>query len=78
MAMTLVFFVFKELNSHFLQTIEAIVLSCIVSNYNFHRLWFMLPWNQPANQPTRQPARQPSNIFKAQHAFGKAGHNIDE
>jgi len=38
MTLTLVFFVFKELNSHFLQTIEAIVLSCIVSNYNFHRL----------------------------------------
>ncbi|TGO25655.1 hypothetical protein BPAE_0075g00100 [Botrytis paeoniae] len=35
----------------------------------------MKPTNhQPANQPTSHPAI----IFKAQYAFGKAGHNINE
>ncbi|TEY65922.1 hypothetical protein BOTCAL_0135g00090 [Botryotinia calthae] len=38
----------------------------------------MKPPSQPAHQPTKQPSRQPSNIFKAQYAFGKAGHNINE
>ncbi|KAF5871988.1 uncharacterized protein Bfra_009015 [Botrytis fragariae] len=38
----------------------------------------MKPTNQPTSQPAIQPSSHPANIFKAQHAFGKAGHNIND
>ncbi|TGO59424.1 hypothetical protein BOTNAR_0162g00040 [Botryotinia narcissicola] len=30
------------------------------------------------NQPANQPSGHPANILKAQYAFGKAGHNVNE